>query len=164
MLYCLRGDRSKKAFTLISSLKKALVKLDSETLAQLRKREYQTGVDVSFGNRDKTLYVKELIPVLYGEDDDMMITYDLDLMVGISREAREALDVLKNVLLSVREGILLEPGDLLIFDNRRVVHGRAAYDAFFDGQDRWLQRSYISRDVDFATQVTSTGRVVRTEF
>jgi L-asparagine oxygenase len=39
---------------------------------------------------------------------------------------------------------VLEPGDLLVFDNRRVVHGRTAYTARYDGTDRWLQKGFVS--------------------
>ena len=46
-----------------------------------------------------------------------------------------------------KEGILLEAGDLLIVDNRRAVHGRNQFQAYFDGYDRWLQRGYVTRNL-----------------
>ena len=44
---------------------------------------------------------------------------------------------------AARQHVLI-PGDLLVFDNRRVVHGRTAYTPRFDGSDRWLQKGFIS--------------------
>lgn len=164
LLNCLRGDRSQKAYTLVSSLKKIVRELDPETIEELRKPQYRTGIDVSFGNRDKSLYCDELIPVLYGTDGDTMITYDLDLMVGLTSEAKMALVKLKEAIIKVQEAVLLEPGDILIVDNKRAIHGRTAYDAFFDGYDRWLQRVYVSKDEAFAENIPSSGRVITYEF
>ena len=46
------------------------------------------------------------------------------------------------MLKSKLEGPALEPGDLLMVDNRRAVHARTAFRPRYDGQDRWLQRVY----------------------
>ncbi len=43
--------------------------------------------------------------------------------------------------------IRLRPGDCLLVDNFRVVHGRAAFHANFDGADRWLKRVCITRNL-----------------
>ena len=37
-----------------------------------------------------------------------------------------------------------QPGDVLLFDNRRLLHGRAAYDG--EAGARWLQGVYLERD------------------
>jgi len=41
----------------------------------------------------------------------------------------------------------LEPGDLLIINNRKVMHGRSEFIPRYDGQDRWLQRVYVTNDL-----------------
>lgn len=43
--------------------------------------------------------------------------------------------------------VRLRPGDCLLMDNFRVVHGRAAFHARFDGADRWLKRIGITRNL-----------------
>ena len=45
-----------------------------------------------------------------------------------------------------------EPGDLVGFDNRRILHGR---DAFESGGQRHLRGMYIDQD-----EIRSTGRVI----
>jgi gamma-butyrobetaine dioxygenase len=46
----------------------------------------------------------------------------------------------------------LDPGDLLVFSNRRMLHGREAFAPSRDGGgSRWLQGCYISID-DFANR------------
>lgn len=41
----------------------------------------------------------------------------------------------------------LEPGDCVIFDNRRVLHARTAFEPGDAGQERWLQGAYLDWDV-----------------
>ena len=38
--------------------------------------------------------------------------------------------------------ILLKPGDVLIFNNKLMLHSRKSFEAKYDGSDRWLQRVY----------------------
>ena len=38
--------------------------------------------------------------------------------------------------------IILEPGDFMMFKNKRVLHAREAYQSKYDGNDRWLLRVY----------------------
>jgi gamma-butyrobetaine dioxygenase len=49
----------------------------------------------------------------------------------------------------------LAPGELVIFDNRRMVHGRAAFEA--GGGARWLQGCYAERDGLLATLARLSG-------
>ena len=41
----------------------------------------------------------------------------------------------------------LQPGDCIFIDNYRVVHGRNAFKARYDGTDRWLKRINLTRDL-----------------
>jgi hypothetical protein len=49
--------------------------------------------------------------------------------------------------------IVLEPGDVLILDNFRVVHGRRAFYPRYDGRDRWLKRINVTRDLRKSAQL-----------
>lgn len=47
------------------------------------------------------------------------------------------------------EGIyerLMKPGECVIFDNRRVLHARRAFDAGDAGKERWLRGAYLDKD------------------
>ena len=56
-------------------------------------------------------------------------------------EAAAALRALHTRLDEVHMSHVMSPGDLLIFDNKRVVHSRTPFTARFDGTDRWLMRT-----------------------
>lgn len=41
---------------------------------------------------------------------------------------------------------LMKPGECVIFDNRRVLHARSAFDVDDVGKERWLRGAYIDKD------------------
>ncbi len=43
--------------------------------------------------------------------------------------------------------VVLAPGEMLIIDNLRAVHGRRPFSAHYDGTDRWLRRINITADL-----------------
>jgi hypothetical protein len=60
---------------------------------------------------------------------------------------------------------VIEPGSLLVLDNRRCVHARSVFRAVFDGRDRWLQRAAVVRDLDASVGDRLRGsRVIATDF
>lgn len=62
-------------------------------------------------------------------------------------EAAAALTALVDQLEEHLTDVALGPGDLLVVDNYRAVHGRSAYRARFDGTDRWLKKTVVTRDL-----------------
>lgn len=67
---------------------------------------------------------------------------DFDLV----EEAYRALMALQGLLRQSRFALRFTyaPGDLVIFDNRRLLHARDAFEG--DSGHRWLQGCYLERD------------------
>ncbi|TKA82745.1 hypothetical protein B0A55_01083 [Friedmanniomyces simplex] len=54
-----------------------------------------------------------------------------------------------NALIHKPEGIyerMMKPGECVIFDNRRVLHGRRAFEVEDAGKERWLRGAYLDLD------------------
>ena len=60
------------------------------------------------------------------------------------------------------QGIILKTGDLLIMDNRKVIHSRKPFQPKYDGTDRWLQRMLVRKQLPPADQID--GRIITTKF
>jgi hypothetical protein len=87
--------------------------------------------------------------VLFGDPRDPYLAVDeffIEVEPG-DDEARDALDALLRQLRTSQQDVALEPGDLLVIDNYRAVHGRKPFQARYDGRDRWLKRVGITRDL-----------------
>lgn len=61
-------------------------------------------------------------------------------------EAEQALQSLRAAFLDVAAMLVLQPGELAFVDNRVAVHGRTSFRPHYDGQDRWLHRTFVHLD------------------
>ncbi len=166
LLLCLRGDS--RAKTTLASIRDALPMLSEQTVAILRQPRFRTATDESF--RSISVHTNEGTPrpgapiaALTGTDDSPTLIYDADLMTGIDPDADAALSELTAALQQVHDGIVLEPGDLLVVDNYTAVHGRTSFEPRFDGTDRWLQRSFVVSDLAPSAH-ERLGRIITTTF
>ena len=91
------------------------------------------------------------------------MVFDEDLMVGTDADATAALAALGAAVSRRHASLTLRPGDLLIIDNARAVHGRSPYTPRFDGYDRWLQRTFVLEHLPGHSR-DREGRVIRTVF
>lgn len=141
-LLCLRADRDQIAITYGLNPKREIQRLDADDIATLRTYSFLTKGNDSIGIKDAR---KLCHPVLLGEMASPYILYEGKDTVGITAEARKALAALTELIDCSRNKIEIkfEVGDMLIIDNRRVLHSRNAFTAYGDGFDRWLQRIYI---------------------
>ncbi|WP_312885582.1 guanitoxin biosynthesis L-enduracididine beta-hydroxylase GntD [Streptomyces physcomitrii] len=89
------------------------------------------------------------VAVLFGDRADPSVRIDPPYMAALpsDREAAAALERLRAGLAARLAEVVLEPGDALVVDNQRCVHGRAAFRARLDGTDRWLRKLTVTRDL-----------------
>ncbi|WP_260639575.1 TauD/TfdA family dioxygenase [Streptomyces angustmyceticus] len=86
-------------------------------------------------------------PVLFGPEHSPYLRFDIDFMSGEDEEAAEAVTAAQEMLSKAAGRVALEPGDAVFIDNYQAVHGREPFAARYDGNDRWLKRLNISRDI-----------------
>jgi L-asparagine oxygenase len=67
-----------------------------------------------------------------------------------TRRHAAALEALASQFARNRIEVGLKPGDLLLLDNHRTVHGRAAFEASYRDDERWLKRVCITSDLDWS--------------
>lgn len=80
-----------------------------------------------------------------GEGAEQRIRFDSDYIdAPQDKVALDAAKALDRALHRARTETLLRPGELLIIDNDRCVHGRGGFEASLDGCDRWLKRISVT--------------------
>lgn len=101
-------------------------------------------------------------PVLFGDDDSPYICVDPDCMTALDEEADAALQRLIAEVNRKIQDVALAPGDVLFIDNFRAIHGRKPFAARFDGNDRWLKRMNVARDLrpSRRRRLTPAGRII----
>lgn len=149
-LLALRSDHDRVALTLASGIGRALACLDGGTREVLARPLYRIRLSSSFVGDREDVYTGP-VPVLTGSLSDPDLCVDFHATTSDDPEGRRAMGSLRRALLSNLIGHVLEPGDLLIVDNDRAVHGRTGFTARHDGQDRWLRRSFAVPDLRRST-------------
>lgn len=139
-LLCLRGDPS--AASMYAQVKD--IAISDELMTILREARFHVRPDPAH------IFSEDLpmhrISVLSGPESAPEIAYDthhIEPADDADAEAIKALQELGTALDVAAVSHVMERGDLLIFDNKRVVHARTPFTARFDGTDRWLMRTMI---------------------
>ncbi|NQV48667.1 MAG: TauD/TfdA family dioxygenase [Rhodospirillaceae bacterium] len=122
-------------------------------------------LDQSYKAMEKADQDSEKVPILRGHREAPFICIDpvyMDFHED-DPEGTAALKALIGALDKNLQDMVLAPGDLLIIDNARVVHGRQPFHANYDGADRWLKRINLTSDLRKSADAR-TGASPRTIF
>lgn len=87
------------------------------------------------------------IPMLFGTRQAPFVRLDPYFTTPLDDEAGAALNALAQTIDDTIQEVVLQPGDCFFIDNYRIVHGRKAFKARYDGTDRWLKRLNLTRDL-----------------
>lgn len=151
ILHCLENTASSGEAVMVDGFRIAeyLAEAEPETYAVLTTERY------TFQNRSKTSDYRWLSPVIVrdpatGAHVEVRIAGFLrgpmalpaTRMGAAYRALRRIFALSRDPRFQIRYGY--RPGDLVLFDNRRMLHGRAAFDPTAGA--RWLQGIYLERD------------------
>jgi Fe(II)/alpha-ketoglutarate-dependent arginine beta-hydroxylase len=164
-LFCLRNPG--KVATMIASID--VTKLEESEIATLFEPHFIIRPDNSHQERHqsherkncgddqlKSAYERiksmndrpEKLSVFFGHPRSPYLRIDPYFMEPADNEqARAAFEKLVRLIDASLIDCVLQPGDLIFIDNYRAVHGRVAFQARYDGQDRWLKRVNIAKDL-----------------
>lgn len=135
-LLCLRGDPD--ALTYICPM--SYIDLPDDVLDTLSQPRYLIQVDDTFNPTVARLQFKTSV---FDSARRNEVVYDPSYMSCLDPEAERAFRLLGAQIQAKHLAIALKAGDMLIFDNKKVVHARSPYSPRYDGTDRWLLRSLM---------------------
>jgi L-asparagine oxygenase len=147
-LACLRGNPEAKTYVL-----PAHVLIEHLTVFErelLRQKLWMTEVDPSFrlGGHEFLDGIKRgPLPIVAGAEDDPTVCFDQDLMRGTTEQAQDMVQRVTEIYQAHRHSHTLTPGQILLVDNVRAVHGRSPFSPAFDAHDRFIIRSFAVRDL-----------------
>jgi L-asparagine oxygenase len=126
-------------------------KLSTRHVDLLREPQFQLMAPFSFTDgTDRSRPWSVPVPLLHGPAEASSMAFDTACGVrATSGQAQEALSALVGACEdpTIRQEVRLRAGELLVLNNDRCAHARSAFDARFDGTDRWIQRVYVRQQV-----------------
>jgi len=155
------GDGSTKTF--ISPVAEAVCLVDEAVQDVLRQNRFTTDPPDSFAKEGlQPEYRPPIHAILKEYKDKVESAYDSSSNVRVvdasDHEAIAALQAFEQALQQVKREVAIKPGTSVIFNNRRVVHGRSAINPKDAASPRrWIQRLYVM-DLDRVIK-SSMGRL-----
>ena len=104
-------------------------------------------LDSAYENIRKLNSAPPRVPMLFGNRQAPYVRLDPYFTTPLDDEAGAALNALARSIDENIQEVVLQPGDCFFIDNYRIVHGRKAFKARYDGTDRWLKRLNLTRDL-----------------
>jgi L-asparagine oxygenase len=154
-LGCLRGDASAATYSM--SVRTLVEALSPCVIAGLREELWMTDVDESFqGAHGFDEDVRGPMAILRGSADDPRLVFD-QAMSAITPDAQAILQEIIDLYPDLRHEHILKPGELLLIDNHRAVHGRSSFTARYDGADRFIARSFVVADLAVSEHARPAG-------
>lgn len=158
-LGCLRGDLN--ALTYILPVGRILENLEREEIELLFQPLWNTKVDLSFklnGNEFIDGDVRGPLSILNGSVCDPTLVFDQDLMFGTTEFAEVMIDKIVDTYYNHRIKYNLQPGEIILVDNNRAIHGRSPFFPRYDGNDRFLVRSFGTFDYEKSAYARPRGK------
>lgn len=148
VLVCVRSDPAGDARTYYADARDVAAAIAPDVLAVLRQPLFRLNAPGSYcRDMGKEQVLSELTPLITGPEQTPEISSSANGVIGITAEAQQAVEILQATCRTVAHEVALKPGQALIINNRKGVHARSQFRADHDGNDRWLQRSYVRRDL-----------------
>lgn len=147
-LACIKGDEN--ALTYILPVNKIIDNLTIEEQNLLFKPNWMTGVDLSFQINNQEFIegnIRGPLSILNGNKDDPSLIFDQDLMYGLTIESNKLFNKILNIYFEKRLHHNLKSGEIIIIDNNRAIHGRSSFTPKYDGNDRFLIRTFGTFDL-----------------
>jgi acyl carrier protein len=157
LLWCNRGDE--RVATFLYPLESALAQAGPELVATLQRPSFRHLPDYEF-EVGTTRTPAPAAPLLWRHDGEMHVRFDPDFLDPDAHDALAPAHAAEALFERNAFAVTLRPGDLLAFDNRRVLHARGAYAPRYDGTDRWLQCMYVMAALRPCSGVRIDGRMV----
>jgi L-asparagine oxygenase len=149
VLNCLRQDAGAKAITYYADARDIVRKLSPQAVQALSTPLFRLNAPGSYV-RDVANGVDVLsapIRIISGPLDSPEIVISANGVHGLNPECEQALYDLQIGCREIAHQVKLEPGCALLINNRKGLHARSEFLARHDGKDRWLQRTYLRRNL-----------------
>ena len=100
------------------------------------------------GIEDWTESAVKPVPILSQNGSGLQMVVDPAYMSVADEDAHDAVTGFCQAIDEHLTEVVLKPGDLLILNNHRAVHGRRPFKPTYSGRDRWLKRVNVARDFE----------------
>jgi L-asparagine oxygenase len=130
--------------TSIAPLADILPILSEPALAELQKKQFLVGTQATF-KIDHQLVDVPIISIDREFGYQIRFSHSRVSVPDENDAGKKALEELKSAVEKSLKDLIIEPGDVLLINNRTALHGRRKVGGGIGGTSRWIQRTYANR-------------------
>lgn len=145
-LACLKGDFFAKTYYF--HINQIVKQMTNEEMNYLKQNKWMIGIDESFVMNGCSNELRGPLSIITENNNYYQLVFDQDLMIGITEQATQLLTKIIDLYYLYRKEVILNPGEILILNNKKLVHGRSSFSPKFDGNDRFIVRSFIMNHIN----------------
>ena len=144
-LCCLRQDHKGEALTSFVDIRSVVLRMNHADTLELQKPAFVVPSPPSHHSAMGGEKWSSPRP-LFNTFEEPNFLCHLPGMKALDPQTQKALDNFEKAAKrqDVMHSVALQPGNILLLNNRKVAHSRSVFQPRYDGKDRWLQRVYIN--------------------
>jgi hypothetical protein len=135
ILFCVKKDRNNEGITLLSHVDDIKFNMSRSDIQALHQPIFDLHIEDTLLMDDGDSFLGT-VPIFQGDD----MYYDA---VFMKTKTPDIISRFESAIKRAEKRFLLEPGDVLIFNNTRFVHSRTSFQPYYDGNDRTLNRILV---------------------
>lgn len=134
--------------TKVSEVDASMRRLDGQTIQELLKQKYIIGCQNTFRSGTKKIlgdyHIAENAEVFRLNTGVYEVRFSHSKVVAEEHDTqgKAALNAFEQATNDTMADLTLNPGDVVLINNRRMLHGRGRVSEGYGGETRWLLRSY----------------------
>lgn len=140
ILYCLRGGRGVTTYFARADD----LRFDDQAERQVRTVDVPLYLDESFAAASDLREPIYSGPIIFEEDGVRAVIFDPAFSDLSTPHVAEVVRSVSEMADRVKMEWTLASGELLVFNNRRLVHARSSFDANGEDADRWIKRALVT--------------------
>lgn len=161
-LACIKKDSS--AYTYFLHVDQILDYMSANEINYLEKKKWNIGVDMSFALNGCDFALRGPLSILTINNNGYDLNFDQDLLCSDSKTASKLIDKIVSIYKKKRHEYVLQPGEILLLDNHKLIHGRSSFKPLFNGNDRFIVRSFVINDLKKIENKTHGKRMVKSRW
>lgn len=149
-LICIRQGDDPNLSTTLVSVENIIQLLPRHVVSILRQDRFKISASAQWVDTDR-MNKNTAQPRALLEGTSLHLPVRWENMIGLDPDASQAIKSLQQVLRVAKpSGVHLQDGEMILFNNKKVVHGRTPYKNLkYDGRsDRVVIRSYFAKDLN----------------
>lgn len=145
-LYVEKNDLYNKAKCLLCPIDSIVNELSPEIISILKSKIFKFETSDHYKKATGKKYI--IKSILSKSEDGFTVRFRSDKTLPLTSDAKNAMEIFRKKMNSRTTVFAAPENTLIIYDNKKVTHGRTSFQPTFNNKDRLIKRIYVNKNHD----------------